>query len=159
MNDDGFRNRELAVLWPYVERTLERMMAVVHACSVEQLNWQPPAPEANSIYALATHTLANARVNTIQVLCGRNIERDRDAEFRALADGTNAAIPEWPAIRDELHAAVAALPGDAMDRVCTHPVRGEVTGREVVMLLARHAAEHVGQAELTRDLAVAAGVR
>jgi hypothetical protein len=38
-------------------------------------------------------------------------------------------------------------------------VRGEVTGREVLMLMARHAAEHVGHAELTRDLAVAAGIR
>jgi hypothetical protein len=33
-----------------------------------------------------------------------------------------------------------------------------VTGREVLMILARHAAEHVGQAELTRDLAIAPGV-
>ena len=151
-------SRELAQVWPYVERTLERMMAVVHGCSMAQLNWQPPAPEANTIYALATHTLANARVNTIQVLCGRDIERDREAEFRAVADEANASIPQWPAILDALRAAVAALPDDAMDRICQHPVRGEVTGREVVMLLARHAAEHVGHAELTRDLAVAAGV-
>lgn len=158
MSDDMIENRELAQVWPYVEQTLERMMTVVHGCSIEQLNWRPPAPETNSVYILAIHTLANARMNTLQVLCGRDIERDRDAEFRAVANETNAAIPEWPAIRDELRAAVAALPGDAMDRVCSHPVGGEVTGREVVMLLARHAAEHVGHAELTRDLASAAGV-
>ena len=157
MGDATIGNRELAQVWPYVERTLERMMAVVHGCSVEQLNWQPPAPEANSIYALATPTLANARVNTIRVLCGRDIDRDRDAEFRVVADEDNATIPEWLEIRQELRAAVAALPDDAMGRICHHPVRGEVTGREVVMLLARHAAEHVGHAELTRDLAVAAG--
>lgn len=155
--ESGFRCRELAEQWPYIERTLARMMAVVHGCSVEQLNWKPPAPETNSIYALAIHTLANARVNTIQVLCGETVERDREAEFRAVATADNATIPQWPAIRDELNAAVRALPEDAMDRACRHPVRGEVTGREVLMILARHAAEHVGHAELTRDLAVAQG--
>jgi hypothetical protein len=158
MTSTEFGSRELAQVWPYVERTLGRMMDVVHGCSVAQLNWRPPAPEANTIYALATHTLANARVNTLQVLCGQDLERDREAEFRVVAEESNAAIPDWPEIRDELRAAVAALPDDAMDRLCIHPVRGEVTGREVVMLLARHAAEHVGHAELTRDLAIAAGV-
>jgi hypothetical protein len=150
---------EIEQLWPYIERTLARMMAVVEGCSVEQLNWRPPAPETNSIFALATHTLGNARMNTLGVFCGQPIKRDRDAEFQAVATDANASLLEWPAIRDELAAAVGALNDDAMDRVCTHPVRGEVTGREVLMLLARHAAEHVGHAELTRDLAVAAGVK
>ncbi len=146
-------------LWPYIERTLDRMTAVVHGCSVEQLNWRPPAPETNSIFALATHTYGNARMNILGVLCGQPIERDRDAEFRAVATIDNAAFPEGAVIRDELAAAMNALDDTAMDRPCTHPVRGEVTGREVLMLMARHAAEHVGHAELTRDLAVAAGIR
>ena len=155
---DEFRNRELAVIWPYIERTLERMIAIVHECSVEQLNWRPPADGANTIYALATHTLANARVNVIQVLCGQTIDRDREAEFRIVATEENASIPQWPAIRDELRNAVAPLTDADLNRRCEHPARGEVTGREVLMILARHAAEHVGHAELTRDLAVAAGV-
>jgi hypothetical protein len=155
----SFANKEIAAHWPYIERTLERMMAVVHECSVDQLNWRPPAEGANTIYALATHTLSNARVNIIQVLCGQPIDRDREAEFRSVATDENASIPQWPAIRDELRNAVAPLTGADLDRVCQHPARGEVTGREVLMLLARHAAEHVGHAELTRDLAIAAGVR
>jgi hypothetical protein len=158
VTDSEYGSVELAALWPYVERTLERMMAVVHGCSVAQLNWRPPAPETNSVYVLGVHTLANARMNVLQVLCGQAIERDREAEFRAVANEDNATIPQWPGIRDELRTAVMALPEDAMDRTCIHWDRGEVTGREVVMLLARHAAEHVGHAELTRDLAVAAGV-
>jgi DinB superfamily len=154
----SFANVEIASHWPYIERTLERMMAIVRECSVEQLNWRPPAEGANSIYALATHTFANARVNVIQVLCGRPIDRDREAEFRSVATEENATIPQWPAIRAELRAAVAALSDADLDRLCEHPARGEVTGREVLMILARHAAEHVGHAELTRDLAIAAGV-
>jgi len=153
-----FASKEIAAHWPYIERTLERMMAVVHACSVAQLNWRPPADGANTIHALATHTVSNARVNVIQVLCGQPFDRDREAEFRTIATEENASIPQWPAIRDELRAAVAPLTDADLDRRCEHPARGEVTGREVLMILARHAAEHVGQAELTRDLAIAPGV-
>jgi len=152
----AFANKEIAVFWTYIERTLERMMAVVHECTVDELNWRPPAPDANSIHALATHTFANARVNVIQVLCGRPFDRDRDAEFRSVATPDNAAVPGWPALRDELAAALAPLTAADLDRPCAHPARGEVTGREVLIILARHAAEHVGQAELTRDLAKAA---
>lgn len=163
MNESGITapvgREEIEQLWPYIERTLGRMLAVVDGCSVEQLNWRPPAPETNSIFALATHTFGNARMNTLGVLCGQPIERDRDGEFRAVATDANATFPEGTAIRDELAAAMGGLRDDALDRLCTHPVRGKVTGREVLMLMARHAAEHVGHAELTRDLAVAAGIR
>jgi hypothetical protein len=154
---DRFASKEVAAFWPYIERTLERMLAVVQDCTIAELNWRPPAPEANTIYALATHTLANARVNVIQVLCGQVIDRDRDAEFRSVATEDNAEIPAWPGLRDELAAALAPLTDAEMDRTRQHPARGEVTGREVLIILARHAAEHVGQAELTRDLAKASG--
>jgi hypothetical protein len=33
-----------------------------------------------------------------------------------------------------------------------HPRRGAISGREILIVVARHAAEHLGQAELTRDL-------
>jgi hypothetical protein len=37
-----------------------------------------------------------------------------------------------------------------------HPRRGPLSGREILIVVARHAAEHLGQAELTRDLMKAA---
>ncbi|MBN1310607.1 MAG: hypothetical protein JXB30_04240 [Anaerolineae bacterium] len=33
-----------------------------------------------------------------------------------------------------------------------HPRRGQMAGRAELIIVARHAAEHMGQAELTRDL-------
>ena len=41
------------------------------------------------------------------------------------------------------------------ERAEIHPRRGVLTGREVLLIVARHATEHLGRAELTRDLAKA----
>jgi hypothetical protein len=34
----------------------------------------------------------------------------------------------------------------------THPRRGPMSANEILLVVARHAAEHLAQAELTRDL-------
>jgi hypothetical protein len=39
-----------------------------------------------------------------------------------------------------------------LDQHYTHPRRGDMTGREILIKTVRHAAEHLGHAELTRDL-------
>ena len=39
-----------------------------------------------------------------------------------------------------------------LDRERTHPRRGALTAREVLIVVARHAAEHWGEAQLTRSL-------
>ncbi len=48
---------------------------------------------------------------------------------------------------------MTALSALDLEREVTHPRRGALTGRDVLIVVARHAVEHLGQAELTRDLA------
>ncbi len=50
---------------------------------------------------------------------------------------------------------VLAVPPEALLAPHHHPRRGWSTGREILLIVARHAAEHLGQAELTRDLLLA----
>ena len=57
---------------------------------------------------------------------------------------------------EERETALRGLPPEAMDRTFDHPVFGPLTGREVLMVMMRHTAEHLGHVELTRDLIVAA---
>ena len=38
------------------------------------------------------------------------------------------------------------------DGTRAHPRRGTITGRDVLIVVARHAAEHWGEAQLTRSL-------
>jgi hypothetical protein len=150
----AFASREIASFHRFIANSLDRLVTLVGEHDEAGLNRRPPAPDANSLYALATHTLGNAEENILQTLCGRPVARQREAEFAARGD--SAAVAErWRALRDELTEAMAALTPADLDRERAHPRRGALTGREVLLVVARHAAEHLGQAELTRDLLLA----
>ena len=148
-----FRSQEVATFWQYISGTLDRFMEVVVDCSVTELNWRPPAPEANSIYVLAVHTLANARQNVLGKVCGQDVTRNRDEEFVQVATEENVSILWWPQLRADMEQALAGVEQSRLNVVIEDPDRGSVFGREFLLIVARHAAEHVGQAELTRDLA------
>ncbi len=151
----GFASTELEAGWSSAEQRLDALVELVAGHSAEELNWRPRAPEANSLYVLATHTIANARQGLLVVLCGGEDDRDREAEFRAAGDSTEHVERLWKELRAELRTRLPALPVARLDETLTHPRRGEMTGREVLLLVATHAAEHLGQAELTRDLLAA----
>lgn len=155
---EGFKSEEAATYWQYISGTLDRFMDVVSGCSVDELNWRPPAPETNSIYVLAVHTLANARQNILGKLCGQDVTRNRDEEFVQVATEENASIPWWPQLRADLEQGLAKVEPERLEARIDDPDRGPVFGREFLLIVARHAAEHVGQVELTRDLARAAHV-
>jgi hypothetical protein len=151
-----FRNHEAATFWRFISSSLDRLISVLDGRSVAELNWRPAAPDTNSIYVLAIHTLENARENILGILCGKPPMRSHAEEFASVATATSVPIASWPELRRELLEAMAALEPDALEAVYLHPRRGETLGRDILIVVARHAAEHLGQAELTRDLAVAA---
>ena len=41
-----------------------------------------------------------------------------------------------------------------MDKEVNHPRRGAICGREVLLVVATHVTEHMGHAQLTRDLVI-----
>ena len=150
-----FESREVATFWRYLESSLDHLIELAASLDPEAIHWKPPAPETNSIAVMTAHTLGNVRENILEILCGEAVHRDREAEFvdRAVTAETLAA--QWANLRALLLAALAAVPASELDRRRTHPRRGELDGREVLIVAIRHAAEHLGQAELTRDLWVA----
>jgi len=149
---------EALISWRYIASSLDRLVACLEGLSETQLNWRPPAPDTNSLYALAIHTLGNAEENLLQTLAGGSVDRDRDEEFAAQGASAQAVGARWATLRPALRAHLASLPADALDTAYAHPRRGTITGREILIVVARHAAEHLGQAELTRDLLRAARV-
>jgi DinB superfamily len=115
------------------------------------------APGTNSLFILATHTVANTEENVLATLGGEPLRREREAEFQAY--GGTASEPSrqrWALLRRRIEAALADLPPGALDTMRQHPRRGPLSGREILIVVARHAAEQLGQAELTRDLMKAA---
>ncbi len=154
-----FQTPAIEAFWNNLCDSLDRIEEVVAGCGIDQLNWRPPAPETNSIYVLAVHSLGHLRQGIVGVLGEGSQERDRDAEFRAVATSTNVPIPDWAETRQLLEDTLARLTPDVLDRVYEPINRAPMTGLALLMLMTRHTALHEGHAELTRDLAKAAGVK
>ena len=150
---------EPLVFWRYIASSLDRLVAHLDGLSADDLDWRPPAPGANSLYVLATHTLGNAEENLLETLGGQPIGRDREAEFAVRGGSVGAVEAHWRELRPRLAEALANLPPGALDATYPHPRRGTITGRDILIVVARHSAEHLGQAELTRDLLRAARER
>jgi uncharacterized damage-inducible protein DinB len=146
---------EQMLFWRYIASTIDQLIAVAEELDGDGLNWTPPATGANSVCALATHVLGNARENLIEVLCGLPFGRARQAEFESTCDSPAVLRGRWLALRAEVQEQFSKITQADLDRRLVHPRRGEITGREVLIVVARHAAEHRGQAELTRDLYLA----
>lgn len=138
--------------------SLDRVSACLEGLSAGQLNWRPPAPEANSLYVLATHIMGNMEENVLAFAGGLPSDRDRPSEFVAEGDGADALIQRARELSTRIRAGIAGLSLADLDLMRTHPRFGQISAREVLMVPVRHAAEHIGQMELTRDLAQAAEV-
>jgi uncharacterized damage-inducible protein DinB len=143
-------------------RLFDKLCQAIEGLSEQQLNWHPPAPDANSIYVIATHTLGNARAWILGIACEQPIERDRQAEFRASGPDAAPLATAARALLAEMEHSLRALPPASLDepREPSQQLRGvgaaePLTGRGAITHVISHAATHLGQIELTRDLALA----
>jgi len=147
---------ECDVFRRYIFSTIDDLVGSLDGLGARALNWRPSAARTNSLYATATHVLGNAEENILRTLCGRSVARSRAAELAASGESAEPLREHWQKLRAQIGEALAALPADALDQPCGHPRRGEVAGREVLLVVARHAAEHWGEAQLTLSLLRAA---
>jgi hypothetical protein len=69
----------------YICRTLDRIVATLDGLDADALNWRPPAKNANSLCAIAMHTLANAEENVLGIVCEFVVEREYIEESAAQA--------------------------------------------------------------------------
>ncbi len=146
---------EAATCWRYISSSLDRLVTLALEIDAEGFNWRPPAPETNSIAVLAFHTLGNAEENILETVCGQTVNRDRESEFAATGRTQDNLRQRWATLRPRLETALLELTDAQVTAPRIHPRRGSLTGRDVLLVVARHSAEHLGQAELTRDLWVA----
>lgn len=126
-----------------------RMRAVVKDLDEIALNGVPAEGE-NSIAALITHTLGSEK-GWLHRAAGRPFKRDRKAEFRAkasAADLASALDATEPLVKDLLLATEEA----GYRTTLTLDDGRKITVAYCVTHALTHAAEHVGHAELTRDL-------
>jgi uncharacterized damage-inducible protein DinB len=154
-------NSEIESLSRQVRSILERVSACVDGLSEAQLNWRPPIDGGNSLYVIATHTVGNARAFVLGIACGESLERDRPAEFRASGRDARDLTANARRLSDEIDAALARLSASDLDRRLLPPQSlwgegeaQEISVREAILHVVEHASIHLGQLQLTRDLAL-----
>jgi len=76
---------------------------------------------------------------------------DREADFEAPIADAAAIEAHWADRRARIDALIVTLDDASILATRVHPRRGEITGLDVLVVVARHAAEHLAHAELTRD--------
>ncbi len=150
------QSQEIEVFWGFIASSVDSLVELLDGLAADDLNWSP-LENANSLYVLATHTMGNIEQNVLGAICEEPFERDRDAEFRAQGNSAEAIGGRWRELRDQISSCLEDVPQSRLDDKKEHPGRGLVTGRERMIIVARHAAEHFGHAELTRDLLMARG--
>jgi uncharacterized damage-inducible protein DinB len=127
------------------------------------LNAPLPLAEANTMAALATHTVGAGEFWTLVLVGGQRIPRDRPAEFQAVARGADliARLEAWRAALDALlpglpEAALGLTPPPPAEYNLTPLHNGEpLTGRACLLHAIEHSAMHLGHLQLTRQLLLA----
>jgi uncharacterized damage-inducible protein DinB len=152
---------EIESLSRQIRSILERVCACLDGLNETQLNWRPPVDGANSMYVIATHTLGNARAFVLGIACGQPLERDRPAEFRASGRDAADLTAQARRLLDDIESALAGLSPSELGRRLLPPqsLWGEgdvqqISVREAILHVVEHASIHLGQLQITRDLAL-----
>ena len=139
----------------YTERAVDQMADIVTGLGDDLANRRPALPGANSPYAILRHCLGVMEFWGGQVVAGRVIQRDRDAEFRA----SGPVAPLIAAAQDTK----ASFRADAAKADPGAPPRGKHPGMgrdaletrtqgSALLHVLEEVTQHLGQLQLTRDV-------
>ena len=134
---------------------IDRILAACQGLSASQLD-AVPWDDASPLFVIATHAISATEWNIVEVLCGRQVKRSRQAEFdssaAAAADPLGLLVERWDEARAAIASALAALTDDAWDGSHYHMFMDkQLSGYELIDRAIAHTAEHVGHAEMTRQ--------
>jgi Protein of unknown function (DUF664) len=139
----------------YVERAVDQMAGIITALGDDLANSRPALPGTNSPYVILRHCLGVMEFWGGQVVAGRVVQRDRDAEFRA--SGPVAVLVAAAQEAKETFRADVATADPAAQQRGTHPGmdRDELETRSqgsALLHVLEEVTQHLGQMELTRDV-------
>lgn len=142
----------------FADRALSGMQAVLGELGDDLANTRPQLRGANTAFGLATHCLGVIDYWAGQVVAGREVHRDRAAEFDA-EGGVQALIADLERAKTRLASDLAAtdtsaVPLGSPDPAMLGPDR-ELDRGGVLMHLLEELAQHQGQLQIIRDVLLA----
>jgi uncharacterized damage-inducible protein DinB len=138
----------------YLERLQDRRAEILKALAGledEALDWKPLSSDSNSLAVLAIHSLGAERRWLHQIVGGRKIERDREAEFRARAKDVPTLNAMYAAAALQSHQILSQLKAEEMEML-HHGALEPCTTRWAILHVLEHYSEHLAQMWLTRQL-------
>jgi len=148
----------LAVIRDSICQSGDRLIACLDGLTPAQLNWEPAAPGANSVYAIVNHAIGTQEGHIIGRIFGEPVAPRERAGWDVAGNAGEPLRERWGALRPRVYRILENASGSDLDKACEHPRLGSMSGWQMLLLVDRRTAEHVGHAELTRDLAKAAGI-
>jgi cysteine-S-conjugate beta-lyase len=144
----------------YINGAFDGMVQIVETLGDERVNLRPNnMSNTNSPFAILTHCVGLTRYWIGTVLAGRQVQRDRDAEFRA--QGTVAEIRQ--AVRElqqHIQEDLKHVRGDqpsAFPEAVRQPQMQTWTQGHFLLQCYKELAQHHGHMELTRDVLLGHG--
>jgi hypothetical protein len=139
----------------FVNRTLDQMVEVLRQLGDERACKRPDLPGANSPFGIVTHCLGVMNSWAGRLVAGREVVRDREAEFLATGD-IAGLIEKIDAARVQFRSDVdAAHVDDALRFEVAPPDADLPFGKRQGAALEHifeELAQHLGQMEITRDV-------
>lgn len=144
-------NAEIEMYLAAIEEGCEAVIRALEGLSLEEIQWKP-AGTANSLAAIAKHSLANAERNVLMTFAGEPYQWRRGQEFLADDETVESLCQAWASLRTRMRRTLEGIPESRLTETLQHPRMGAAPGRAVLLQAARHASEHHGEAGLTRGL-------
>jgi len=137
----------------FIDQAIEGMIRTLESLGDELACRRPDLPGANSAYAIGTHCCGVMEYWGGQVLAGRQVERDRDAEFVATGEVVDLAVR----LREQGAQLSRDLRGFDGAAAPTGPIRERdkdayATQGAVLMHIYEELAQHRGHLDLTADI-------
>jgi hypothetical protein len=139
----------------YVDRALGSLSSILTGLGDELANQRPALPGANSPYVIVSHCLGVMEQWGGESIAGRDVERDRPAEFVATGR-VDDLVGRVAAAREQLARDLALMDPLAAPRHPPDPEDVDLpVGRSqggVALHIYEELSQHLGQLELTRDI-------
>ncbi|MFC1952996.1 DUF664 domain-containing protein [Chloroflexota bacterium] len=139
--------KELGILKEHIKEAIQSINA-------ETANWCPLSKGTNSIYAIVYHLLGSEEYWVVQTIGGENVNRDREAEFRA--SGNPSMIMEhWEKQEGKSNNILSSLSLSQLgeDRISNLTSKSvSYTVRGCILHVISHYATHLGHIQLTQQL-------
>ncbi|WP_245617386.1 DinB family protein [Amycolatopsis taiwanensis] len=144
----------------FADQALDGMSAILRTLGDELANKRPDLPGANSPYAIVTHCLGVLNFWAGGLVAGREVVRDREAEFTA-SGPVEELVSRVEAAKLQFHEDVTTADPSAPLRKEPHPAYQDtpagLTQGGALQHVYEELAQHHGQLEVTRDLLTANG--